>query len=676
MKNFYVSLLTFLLAGVLRAQSPGGVSTNLSLWLKADNTSTLSPTTGSLNSWTYSNNSNQFTATVGTQPTVVANAFNFLPAINFSGSQLMVGPSGPGATGAPIPAGSLAYSIFAVWSSPQPVGSANMRVWVQRPNSNAGDNNFDGTSLWLYPSGGTASVPFNTAIPTYGDQPEISPYVTGVTSAPAYNTGILTYAPNTPYISQLNLLNQNTNDLELMDQTNYGTGPGVTSTDPAGNATVNRVLVDAANLLGARSTTAGDEPFVGNLAELVVYSGPVSGVARNQVFSYLSLKYGIPLNGSYVSSAGTTTWDAVANASYGFNSANYNHFVFGVGLDNTSGLNTTQSNSLSTGSGSGSGQSGLGNIVLANPRPMADQSFMLVGSDNAGFAETASNVPVVAAGSQRLTTQWLVQNTGTIGVVDLSFDFTGITTTGTVGTSTDFRLVLDNDGDGDFTTGTQTYCQPSYWVGNVANFSHVTLTSSSKIVMMMISKASAGTPLPVNWVSFTAKASGTDVDLNWQVSANQNAKVYEVQRSSDGTNFTTIGEVANQADLQSYDFVDANAGSGTHYYRILEVDLDGKSIYSKIVSVNLSAADFTIRVLNNPVVASNTEAQLELSSAEGGNVQLEVWTLAAIRVGAFQQAISAGTSTVRVPLTGLAAGTYVVKVQVNGTKRVLQVVKL
>jgi len=294
MKNFYVSLLTLLFAGVLRAQSPGGVSTNLSLWLKADNSSTLSPTTGSLTSWTYSNNSNQFTATVGSQPTVVANAFNFLPAINFNGSQLMVGPSGPGVGGAPIPAGSLAYSVFGVWSSPQALGSGNMRVWAQRPNSNAGDGNFDGASLWLFPGG--ASLGF-TSVPTYGDQPEKAPFTTGVALSPAYFTGILTYAPNTAYISQLNLLNANTNDLELMDQTNYGTGPGVTSTDPAGNATVNRVLVDAANLLGARSTTAGDEPFTGNLAEMIIYTGPVSGVARNQVFSYLSLKYGIPLNG-------------------------------------------------------------------------------------------------------------------------------------------------------------------------------------------------------------------------------------------------------------------------------------------------------------------------------------------------------------------------------------------
>ncbi|HEV3325946.1 MAG TPA: hypothetical protein VG052_10085, partial [Puia sp.] len=62
MKKIYFFLLALIgLQSGLLAQSPGGVSTALQLWLKADNTATLSPTTGSLNSWTYSNSTNQFT---------------------------------------------------------------------------------------------------------------------------------------------------------------------------------------------------------------------------------------------------------------------------------------------------------------------------------------------------------------------------------------------------------------------------------------------------------------------------------------------------------------------------------------------------------------------------------------------------------------------------------------
>jgi hypothetical protein len=157
MNKVYLSIVTFTILSLsvtgLHAQSPGGISANLSLWLKADNTSTLSPTTGLLNTWTYSNNgTNVFTAPGGAQPTVQANTFNFLPSIAFSGAQYMSGPAG---AGAPLPAGQLAYSVFAVWQSSAAVGGANQRIWVQRPNSNAFDNNFDGAAMWVYPSGPT-----------------------------------------------------------------------------------------------------------------------------------------------------------------------------------------------------------------------------------------------------------------------------------------------------------------------------------------------------------------------------------------------------------------------------------------------------------------------------------------------------------------------------------------
>ena len=667
MKKFYAALLFVFMVGVLQAQAPGGVTTNLSLWLKPD---ALTP--GSLSAWNYSNNSNQFTSPGGSQPTVVANAFNFLPAANFNGAQYMTGPTGT--PGAPIPLNQLAYSVFAVWSSAVAIGGGNMRVWAQRPASNAYDANFDGASLFVFPNGQGGGF---TSAPTYGDQPETPPFTTGValaTGAPSYFTSILTYAPNTPYISSMNFLNQDANDLELMDQTNYVSGPGVTSTDPFASATTNRKLSDQANLLGMRSIS-GDESFNGNLAELVIYQGSVTSTQRQQIFSYLSIKYGIPLGGSYYSSGGLTIWDATVQGGA------YNNFVFGLGQDNGSGLNVTQSNSQVTGSGSGAGTSNMANITLSSPSSLSDQGFMIVGSNNAGTGQSQSNVPTVAGGSWRLNDQWLVQNTGTVGTVNVAVDLTGVDLTAsgsTLGTSNEFRLVTDNDGDGNFTSGTQSYYTPTSWTSgnNVANFTGVNLSKSSNVVFTVLTNASGGTPLPVNWVNFTAVPNGGNVNLNWTVGANQEAKVYQVQRSADGTNFTNIGQVTNDPDEQSYSYVDASVGSGTYYYRVLEVDLGGASIYSKIVSVNMSGAAFAIKLLNNPTITANTDPELQVTTNASGNVLTEIWTLSGSRVGSFQQAIGAGTTTMRVPLTSLAAGTYAVKVMLNNNTQTVQVVKL
>ena len=673
MNKFYVALLLVFVSGVLQAQSPGGVNTNLSLWLKAD-----ALPTGALGTWNYSNNGNSFTATGAQQPTVVTNAFNFLNGVSFGGGQVMLGPTGAGATGAPIPLNSLAYSIFAVWSSTQPAGSSPMRVWAQRDPSTV---SFNGAAVWIYPNGPGQGAPLFVNIPTWGDQPEVSPYVTGVSFSPAYNVGMQAYAPNTTYISELNLLNQDVNDLELMDQTNFATGPTVTSTDPANSATTNRKLSDVGNFLGARSGSLPDENFNGNLAELIIYSSNVTAAQRSAIFSYLSLKYGVPLGGNYVSSTGTTIWDASANGAFGSGSMNYNHFIFGLGQDAGSGLTTAQSNSSTTGGGGGTGQSGLGNVTLLNPSALADQNFMLVGSNNAGFTETSSNVPGTApAGTMRLPNQWLVQNSGKVGNVDLKFDFTGISTTGAKGTSSDFRLVVDNDGDGDLTTGTgsQDWYEPSSWDGTnqVATFSQVNLSKSTKVVFGIISNAPVNTPLPVNWVSFTAKANGPNVDLNWTVSANGNANVYDVERSEDGTSFSSIGQVANQTSVQSYGYVDANAGPGTHYYRVLETDRDGKSIYSKIVSVDMSASDFGVRLLNNPVVSNGPAAELEITAAKAGNASLEIWALGGTRVATMMQGIPTGTTRIQLPTSNLAPGTYAVKIRVNDVTQTVQIVKL
>ena len=141
MNKFYVALLC--------AQSPGGIGTaNLSVWLKPDGL-----TAGPLSTWTYANNSNSYTAGP-TAPSVVTNAFNFWPAVNFNGgpTSYMTGPSG---ASAPLALNQLAYAVFAVWSSPQAVGGGNMRVWTQRESGSG--SAYDGISLFIYP--GAANNP-------------------------------------------------------------------------------------------------------------------------------------------------------------------------------------------------------------------------------------------------------------------------------------------------------------------------------------------------------------------------------------------------------------------------------------------------------------------------------------------------------------------------------------
>jgi hypothetical protein len=254
--------------------------------------------------------------------------------------------------------------------------------------------------------------------------------------------------------------------------------------------------------------------------------------------------------------------------------------------------------------------------------------------------------------------------------VDLALDLNGITVTGT--TANDFRLIVDNDGNGDFTDGQIGYYTPTSYTGGIAQFSAVTLTNNA--VMGVLTQATPPTPLPVTWVGFTATVAGADVDLNWEVAANESGKVYEVEHATDGVHFASVGQVANIASVKSYSFVHTNAGAGVHYYRIHEIDVDGKSIYSKVLSVAINATDFSVRVLNNPIV-SQTDPEIEINAVNAGNASIEVWTAGGSRLNAIQQSVGAGPNRIRVPLGSQTAGTYVLKVRLNEGTRSLQVLK-
>jgi hypothetical protein len=299
----------------------------------------------------------------------------------------------------------------------------------------------------------------------------------------------------------------------------------------------------------------------------------------------------------------------------------------------------------------------------------------MIGNDNGALTESGTNLPAAAGvGSSRLIRNWWVQNSATtVGRVNLGFDFTGIATTGTVGTTTDFRLIVNSAGDPTFAGGTTTFYTPSSFSGSVANFTGVTLTDGN--VFAIMSKAGGTTPLPVDFITFTAQASGGNVDLSWTVGDNQEASSYEVDRSSDGVNFTRIGAVPNNVDQTSYSYVDANAGAGTHYYRVLETDQDGKSVYSKVVTATLGAGEFSVAVLNNPA-AGRTDAQVQINAVSAGTAFIELWTVGGKRMSLQQEAIGTGTTTISVPMSNLAAGSYVVKVMVGSNTHVAQVVKL
>ncbi|MCU7549072.1 Ig-like domain-containing protein [Chitinophagaceae bacterium LB-8] len=100
-------------------------------------------------------------------------------------------------------------------------------------------------------------------------------------------------------------------------------------------------------------------------------------------------------------------------------------------------------------------------------------------------------------------------------------------------------------------------------------------------------------PLPVTFGEFTATPVGNTVRLYWTTYTEQNNTGFEVQYSANGSVWVKIGFVQTKADqgnsvaLLQYQFLHLTPSAGTNYYRLRQVDKDGRSEYSHVKMVRL-----------------------------------------------------------------------------------------
>ena len=121
------------------------------------------------------------------------------------------------------------------------------------------------------------------------------------------------------------------------------------------------------------------------------------------------------------------------------------------------------------------------------------------------------------------------------------------------------------------------------------------------------------TLLPVTWLDFTAQKKDNVVHLHWSTANEQNSEEFIVQHSTNGSSYTAIGNIpaaGNSVLPQQYSFVHNNPVTGVNYYRILQRDIDGRSAYSKVVSVIYTHENRPIIVYPNPVTAGKLTIQL------------------------------------------------------------------
>jgi hypothetical protein len=110
--------------------------------------------------------------------------------------------------------------------------------------------------------------------------------------------------------------------------------------------------------------------------------------------------------------------------------------------------------------------------------------------------------------------------------------------------------------------------------------------------------------LPIELLSFTALPKDSNVKLNWSTASESNNAHFNLERSADGLNFTSIDEIkgaGSSAETLNYSLLDEKPLDGISYYRLKQTDFDGQTSYSDKKSVKYNFRDeLVIKIYPNP----------------------------------------------------------------------------
>jgi hypothetical protein len=385
---------------------------------------------------------------------------------------------------------------------------------------------------------------------------------------------------------------------------------------------------------------SGDRYLNGAIAEILFFNRRLNSSQRIIINNYLAARYNRSL---------------VSNDVYDEDNIGFDHEVAGIGRLSLSDFNDDAC--------------GTGRVRMLNPADLGIGEFLIWGHDNGEMmAVNFTDVPTgVAARSDRV---WRVSERNTVntapvdvGAVDIQFDLDDL---GPI-TASDLRLLIDSDNDGFFSD--EIPIAGAFQVlGNTYGFNGITgLSDNIRFTIATINIVQ--TPLPVQLLSFTADQVGADaVKLQWVTASEVNSDHFTLQRSMDTEvwmDLATIEAAGNSTIKVDYTWTDHDPNTGTSYYRLKQVDLNGDFVFSEMLRIELDPA--LITVYPNPFVNQvQVQADREITLL---NIYSPEGKLLANIPGVNGFALD-------VDLSDYPSGYYTVEVVSPGTRRFIKILKL
>lgn len=177
--------------------------------------------------------------------------------------------------------------------------------------------------------------------------------------------------------------------------------------------------------------------------------------------------------------------------------------------------------------------------------------------------------------------------------------------------------------------------------------------------------AVSGTALPVTVSDFSGQNATGYNRLNWTTATESNNRGFELERSADGKNFSSIAFIAtrsengNSASALNYNYNDVRPLNGTNYYRLKQIDKDGKFTYSNVVVLKSKISDIRFSsVYPNP---ASRELKLVISSPSAEKITLIVTDLTGKILIQQSTQVVIGDNQTQLNIQSLATGSYLIK---------------
>lgn len=181
-------------------------------------------------------------------------------------------------------------------------------------------------------------------------------------------------------------------------------------------------------------------------------------------------------------------------------------------------------------------------------------------------------------------------------------------------------------------------------------------------------------PLPVTFLSLNLRCDNGQVTINWKTAQEINVMHFQIQRSTNGITWETIGQLpasGNSSGIVSHSFTDINPVNNG-LYRIASVDLGGSTQYTSIIRSACGARE-SFTAWPNPV---KDKLFVNLTSPNNTTVVLRITDSKGVLIKTQQQSLLQGTNQAAVDMSSLAAGTYyLTAIWENGRSSTIRLIK-